>query len=149
MATGERIRFIRNLRGMTQKRIGVAVGFPEKNADVRIAQYEKGDRSPKDELTGKLAEVLDVSPAAISVPNIENELGVMHTLFALEDLYGLHIGICHEDGGVGSIVLKLSENAENMELRCAFAKWANERLRLFNGDISEDEYNNWRYNFSV
>ena len=28
MAIGERIRFIRNLRGMTQKWLGQAVGFP-------------------------------------------------------------------------------------------------------------------------
>ena len=47
MAIGERIRFIRNLRGMTMKYLGMAVGFEEKTADVRIAQYEKGARSPK------------------------------------------------------------------------------------------------------
>ena len=39
MAIGERISFFRNLRGMTQKYLGVRVGFPEKNADVRLAQY--------------------------------------------------------------------------------------------------------------
>ena len=35
MAIGERIRFIRNLRGMTQKWLGQAVGYPPKTADVR------------------------------------------------------------------------------------------------------------------
>ena len=33
MAIGERIRFIRNLRGMTQKWLGQAVGFPPKTAE--------------------------------------------------------------------------------------------------------------------
>ena len=42
MAIGERIRFIRNLRGMTQKYLGTLVGFPEKTADIRMAQYEAG-----------------------------------------------------------------------------------------------------------
>lgn len=32
MAIGERIRFLRNLRGMTQKYLGTAIGFPEKTA---------------------------------------------------------------------------------------------------------------------
>lgn len=32
MAIGERIRFIRDLRGMTQKYLGTLVGFPEKTA---------------------------------------------------------------------------------------------------------------------
>lgn len=30
MAIGERIHFIRNLRGLTQKLLGIAVGLPEK-----------------------------------------------------------------------------------------------------------------------
>ena len=47
MAIGERIRFFRNLRGMTQKYLGTVVGFPEKTADIRMAQYESGSRTPK------------------------------------------------------------------------------------------------------
>ena len=47
MAIGERIRFFRTLRGMTQKYLGMKVGFPERNADVRMAQYETGARTPK------------------------------------------------------------------------------------------------------
>ena len=46
MAIGERIRFFRNLRGMTQKYLGIQVGFPEKTADIRMAQYESGSRTP-------------------------------------------------------------------------------------------------------
>ena len=62
MAIGERIHFFRLLRGMTQKYLGMALGFPEKSADVRLAQYETGSRTPKADLTAALAEVLDVSP---------------------------------------------------------------------------------------
>ena len=32
MAIGERIRFIRNLRGMTQKYLGIMAGLPERTA---------------------------------------------------------------------------------------------------------------------
>ena len=91
MAIGERIRSIRNLRGMTQKWLGQAVGFPEKTADIRVAQYESGSRTPKADLTGALANVLGVSPLALSVPDIDSELGLLHTFFALEDIYGLKI----------------------------------------------------------
>lgn len=62
MAIGERIRFFRNLRGMTQKYLGQVVGFPEKTADIRMAQYESGSRTPKAELTESLARALGVSP---------------------------------------------------------------------------------------
>jgi len=91
MAIGERIRFFRNLRGMTQKYLGQVVGFPEKTADIRMAQYESGSRTPKAELTENLAGALGVSPLALSVPDIDSYLGLMHTLFALEDIYGLKI----------------------------------------------------------
>lgn len=36
MATGERIRFFRTLRGMTQKYLGLMLGFPDNSADVRL-----------------------------------------------------------------------------------------------------------------
>ena len=91
MAIGERIRFFRNLCGMTQKYLGQVVGFPKKTVDIRMAQYESGSRTPKADLTNKLAEVFDISPQALSVPDIDSYIGLMHTLFTLEDRYGLTI----------------------------------------------------------
>ena len=91
MAIGERIRFIRNLRGMTQKYLGIMAGLPERTADIRMAQYEAGTRTPKEDLTKALAHALDVSPDALTVPDIDTYIGLMHTLFALEDIYGLTI----------------------------------------------------------
>ena len=91
MAIGEGIRFIRNLRGMTQKFLGLQVGFSERTADIRMAQYEFGSRTPKADLVEQLADALDVSTEALNVPNIDSYTGLMHTLFALEDLYGFKI----------------------------------------------------------
>ena len=98
MAIGERIHFFRTLRGMTQKYLGMALGFPEKSADVRLAQYENGSRTPKADLTAALAQILDVSPHALDVPDIDSYVGLMHTLFTLEDCYGLKI--CECDGEI-------------------------------------------------
>ena len=47
--------------GMTQKYLGTIVGFPERSADVRLAQYETGTRKPKAELTAALACLLYTS----------------------------------------------------------------------------------------
>ncbi len=77
---------------MTQKYLGTIVGFPERSADVRLAQYETGTRKPKAELTATLAQALDVSPQALDVPDIDSYIGLMHTLFTLDDLYGLSVG---------------------------------------------------------
>ena len=77
MAISERIHFFRLMRGMTQKYLGTAVGFPERSADVRLAQYETGTRKPKADLTNALAQVLDVSPQALDVPDIDSYIGLM------------------------------------------------------------------------
>ena len=98
MAIGERIHFFRTMRGMTQKYLGMALGFPEKSADVRLAQYENGSRTPKADVTAALAQALDVSPKALDVPDIDSYTGLMHTLFTLEDRYGLEV--CESDGEV-------------------------------------------------
>ena len=70
MAVGDRIKRVRNFRGMTMKELGMAVGFDEKSADVRIAQYENNSRKPKEELMRKIAVALDVSVAYLEDPTM-------------------------------------------------------------------------------
>ncbi len=144
MAIGERINFFRNLRGMTQKFLGIQVGFPEKSADVRLAQYETGTRSPKADVTEALAKVLDVSPLALSVPDIDSYLGLMHTLFTLEDRYGLHV-----DEMDGEICLKVDvrKNRDAAELHQMLCAWQEQAAKLKAGEISQEDYDNWRYHY--
>ena len=144
MAISERIRFIRNLRGMTQKWLGMAVGFPEKTADIRMAQYESGTRTPKADLTNKLAEVLEVSPAALDIPNIENYNGVMHTLFALEDIYGLRIDKLSDEV---CIRLDRDNGTEFLTMLEMFTAWQEMAEKYQNGEITRDEYDQWWYNY--
>ena len=142
MAIGERIHFFRLLRGMTQKFLGMAVGFPEKSADVRLAQYETGTRTPKADLTAELAKVLDVSPMALDVPNIDSYLGLMHTLFTLEDVYGLKIG--EIDGEVCLCLDKFKGNDYKVLFEM-FHSWNEQAQKLKNGEITKEEYDRWRY----
>ena len=91
MSIGERIRYIRNLRGMTQKELGKAIGFDDRTADIRIAQYESGTRTPKANYVEAIAKALNVKTYALNVPETDTYLGLIHTLFALEDTYGIKI----------------------------------------------------------
>lgn len=144
MAIGERIRFFRNLRGMTQKYLGTVVGFPEKTADIRMAQYESGSRTPKADLTENLAGALGVSPLALSVPDIDSYLGLMHTLFTLEDRYGLTI--VKTENGV-SMYADPRKGKDAAELSEMLNAWAEQSEKYHNGDINRDEYDKWRYNY--
>ena len=57
MAIGERIRFIRKKHNMTQKYLGLKLGFGEKNADSRVAQYENGRREPREDMLVDIANI--------------------------------------------------------------------------------------------
>ena len=144
MAIGERIRFFRNLRGMTQKYLGQTLGFPERSADVRLAQYESGTRTPKEDLTKQMAQVLDVSPMALDIPNIESYVGLMHTLFALEDLYAFKI-----DKLEGEVCIRLDKNQGTtyLEMLQNLTAWQQVAAKYRNGDMTKEEYDQWRYHF--
>ena len=144
MAIGERIHFFRLLRGMTQKYLGMSLGFPEKSADVRLAQYETGSRTPKADLTAALAEVLDVSPHALSVPDIDSYVGLMHTLFTLEDNYGLKVT---EQDGELALQVDCRKNKDAARLNEMLWTWREQAAKLEAGEISQEEYDSWRYHY--
>ena len=138
------IKFIRNLRGMTQKYLGMAIGFDEKTADVRMAQYESGTRTPKADLTATLARTLDVSPKALDLPDIDTDIGLMHTLFALEDLRGLQIG---EIDGEVCLRLDKSRGMTYVGMLDMLTAWQREASKLKAGEITKEQYDQWRYRY--
>ena len=142
MAFGERLRFFRKFRNMTQKYLGVRMGFTPRTADVRMAQYEAGIRKPKADLVERFAVALEVSPNALNVPDIDTYLGLMHTLFALEDIYGLKI-----DKLDGELCLRLDKSREKTysSLFDPFNAWQKEAEKYRKGEISREEYDRWRY----
>lgn len=142
MAIGERIHFFRTMRGMTQKYLGMLLGFPEKSADVRLAQYETGTRSPKAELTSALAKALDISPKALDVPDIDTYVGLMHTLFTLEDVYGITIG---EVDGEVCLRVKKDKGQVTENLLKMLTAWQEQSAKLAAGEISKEDYDRWRY----
>lgn len=145
MAIGERIQFFRLMRGMTQRKLGILVGFPESNADVRLAQYESGVRKPKTELIDTLAKILGVSPKALAVPDIDSYIGLAHTLFVLEDIYGLSV-----EEADGEVCLKVNESKgkEAYKLLAILHVWGEKANKLSNKEISKEEYDDWRYHYS-
>lgn len=143
MAIGERINFLRNLRGMTMKFFGMSIGFTESQADVRISQYESGKRTPKENVIADMAQSLDVSPEALNLPNIDSYTGLMHTLFALEDIYGLRIGEID-----GELCLRLSKTKNTyLSMFDMFSAWNTVFKQYKDEQITKEEYDQWRYNY--
>ena len=144
MAIGQRIKFFRKFRGLTQKQFGEALGFLGKTSDVRLAQYEAETRFPKEELVKDMARILNITPQALTVPEIDTYVGLMHTFFALEDMYGIKI-----DKIGGDLCLRLDKftNTSYLTMFDLLHTWQQEAAKLESGEITKEEYDEWRYNY--
>ena len=87
---------------------------------------------------------MDVSPHALDVPDIDSYIGLMHTLFTLEDLYGLTVSESDED-----ICLKVdtSKGKDAHELWKMLYAWEEQADKLSSEEISNDKYDEWRYHY--
>ena len=126
------------------KHLGMRLGFPEKSADVRLAQYETGTRTPKAEITQALANEFGVSPLALAVPDIDSYQGLMHTLFTLEDRYGLKV--VEYDGEV-HLRVDVFNGKDAAELSSSMIAWREQAAKLEAGEITKEEYDRWRYRY--
>ena len=66
---GRKLKHLRQKNHLTQKDLGMAVGFPDSCADVRIAQYESDVRTPKEDLMKLFASTLGVPVELFTVPD--------------------------------------------------------------------------------
>ena len=79
----------------------------------------------------------------MNVPETDTYLGLIHTLFALEDTYGIKINSID-----GELCLTLDKhNKSYVTMLEMLNDWRNQAEKLKNDEISEDEYNDWKYNY--
>ena len=146
---GERIGFFRRLHNYTQKELGKLLGFSDKTCDVRVAQYELGDRVPKEEMLKKIAAIFGISPYALNIPNIRTWASRMHIFFAMEDKYGAEIKKIDDEYYL-RIEKTYPEHPTITGVRNAvLQEWVDMYSALQKGEISREEYDRWRYNYPL
>ena len=145
MAIGDRIKRIRNFRGLTQKEFGKLIGFDEKTADIRVAQYESGTRTPKEELLQKMAEVLDVNYRSLYEPALYAVEDIMYTLFELDEHYTTIVHDVSDEEYPESKHLAVQFKSNLLD---SFLKeWQQRKKDLADGVIIKDEYTEWKLNW--
>ena len=87
---GGKIKRYREMRGLTQKELGILCGFTPSTADVRIAQYEKNKKLPREKVLKDMAAALGLEEHALYDADLFYHEQMYHILFDLEDLHGLH-----------------------------------------------------------
>jgi len=68
----------------------------------------------------------------------------VHTLFALEDLYGIQIG---EIDGEVCLRLDKFKGMTYLSMFDIFTAWHQEAEKLASGEITKEEYDAWRYSY--
>lgn len=145
MAIGDKIKKIRVKREMTQKELGLAIGFNERTADIRMAQYESGTRVPKEAVIIKIAEALKVNPDYLMAPSLTKTEEIIHTLIYLDEYNQLKMQADEYTTQEGENVktIKLSMTALDMYLE----EWYDKKKALENNEITQDEYYEWKINW--
>ena len=103
-------------------------------------------RTPKEDLILTFAKVLEISPLALTVPNISNFDELMHLLFMLEDEFGLKIS-CTRKGEV-FLSFKPSDEKQSNLLYIMLMEWAYETQLLSSDKRTKQDYDEWRYSYS-
>ena len=140
MAVGDRIKRVRNIRGMTQRELGLAIGFDENSADVRVAQYESGTRTPKEDMLKKIAANLDVNFRSLYEPTLYAAEDVIYSLFELDEHY--RIGLTEQSSTRVGVTF-------NSKLFNGFLReWLVRKEELEDDEITKEEYMEWKLNWS-
>lgn len=163
MTVGEKIKKIRTFRGMTQKHLALESGLGE-NGDTRIAQYEMGYRIPKIGLLDKIARVLYVDPQNFYTLVPGSPEDIMRTFFWLEEkspgVINLFPLVRITDRREGNEIVAMYEDSCSWPVRSPVGiyfngplddfmqEWLIRQQELREGRITEDEYFEWKLNWS-
>lgn len=147
MTLGNKIRKYRQLRGLTQKELGLMAGFSEATADSRIRKYESDAMAPKTAIRQKLADALGVDMSILSDLDISSHEDVMQVLFQLEERFGMNI-----EKQDRRVYLSFRNDDENRTLNTLMNLWSDQK-KIFLPDpqnVTEEQrkdYELWKAHF--
>ena len=147
MTTGEKIKYFRNMRGISQETLGQLSGINS----ATIKKYEYGIRNPKPDQLLKIANALGISINIFMDFDIETVSDVLSLLFKLDDQIDMKFEADKDDEGdfksfpcfIKQFMIKLSfkNNLINKKL-CTYMKALEIRENMLKAkdDYSEEEY---------
>ena len=134
---GQKIRFYRQIAGMTQKELGAACGVNEST----IRNYELGNRYPDSDTIFEISNALEISPYVLATPDPISAASSLQYLFSMEktlDLTPTTIEVSYEIDVKDATVAPLSN------LKRMFSHWATMYEKFINEEIDEETYLLWQ-----
>ena len=140
---GQKIRFYRQIAGMTQKELGAACGVNEST----IRNYELGNRYPDSDTIFEISNALEISPYVLATPNPISAASSLQYLFSMEKTLDLTPTTID-----GKVYLEVSSEidvndatvAPLSNLKRMFSHWATMYEKFINEEIDEETYLLWQ-----
>ena len=171
MTVGEKIAKIRTFRGITQKELGLQMGFNGVTAQTRMTHYETNYRVPKEDGLKKLAELLNVHPInfGIGVAYDSDEYHMQHYFWLEEfsdrfDLLPYETDLAYNkdpDKLITTATISRNQLTEFDDGKMTLApfgivlkvdrkfatqlrKWQEKKRQLKNGELTREHYFEWK-----
>lgn len=140
---GQKIRFYRQIAGMTQKELGAACGVNEST----IRNYELGNRYPDSDTVFEISNALEISPYVLATPDPISAASSLQYLFSMEKTLDLTPTTID-----GKVYLEVSSEidvndatvAPLSNLKRMFSHWATMYEKFINEEIDEETYLLWQ-----
>ena len=140
---GQKIRFYRQIAGMTQKELGSACGVNEST----IRKYELGNRYPDSDTIFEISNALEISPYVLATPDPISAASSLQYLFSMEKTLDLTPTTID-----GKVYLEVSSDidvndatvAPLSNLKRMFSHWATMYEKFINEEIDEETYLLWQ-----
>lgn len=140
---GQKIRFYRQIAGMTQKELGAACGVNEST----IRNYELGNRYPDSDTIFEISNALEISPYVLATPDPISAASSLQYLFSMEKTFDLTPTTID-----GKVYLEVSSEidvndatvAPLSNLKRMFSHWATMYEKFINEEIDEETYLLWQ-----
>lgn len=140
---GQKIRFYRQIAGMTQKELGAACGVNEST----IRNYELGNRYPDSDTIFEISNALEISPYVLATPDPISAASSLQYLFSMEKTLDLTPTTID-----GKVYLEVSSEIDVSDatvaplsnLKRMFSHWATMYEKFINEEIDEETYLLWQ-----
>ncbi len=140
MELGERIKFVRKLKNMTQLELAEKCGLGnDDNARTRISQYESGTRTPKEDVLERISQALGITSLYLSTKERTFADDLCMLLFDMDNDLGVDI-VKKDD----NYLLDIHYNHIFTSL---YEDWIEKKKELAEGKITKEEYMMWKINY--
>lgn len=142
MTVGEKIKYYRNIRGISQEMLGNLSGINP----ATIKKYEYGIRNPKPDQLLKITNALDISINLFMDFDIETVSDVLSLLFKLDEQVDMNFDAEKDENGefIPSTVKLSFQNAAINKKLCTYLKAKQIKENLENTKEKFDDENSYK-----